>query len=77
MLASQLCEFDDTTDSKLKHSMVVLSEIVKISICDMVVAQFSDLFNNYDTYVKVMCHVLTQGIRTIETSIKYKKCYCG
>ena len=54
MLASQLCVFDDKNDSKSKwvkkQSMVVLSEIsiwfVKISICDMVTAQFADLLND-------------------------------
>ena len=28
--------------------MAVLSEIVKTLICDMAVAQFADLFNDYD-----------------------------
>ena len=28
--------------------MFVLSEIGKISICDIVVGQFADLFNDYD-----------------------------
>ena len=64
MLASQLCMFDDKTDSKTKwvkkHSMVVLPEIsslfMKISICDMAVVQFADLFNDYDVCkVNVSC----------------------
>ena len=52
MLPSQLCVFDDKTYSKSKwvkkHSMAVLSEIVKTLICDMAVAQLADLFNDYD-----------------------------
>ena len=80
MLASQLCVFDDKTDLKWKwvkktHSMVVLSELsslfVKISISDALLSR--NLFNDMN---KWMCHALTQGIRTIKTFIKYKKCYC-
>ena len=46
--------------SKKAHSMVVLSEVpsllAKISISDMVVVQFEDLFNDYDAFkVNVPC----------------------
>ena len=43
----------------------------------MVVAKFADLFNDYDACkVNVVVNALTQGIRTIKTFIKCKKCYC-
>ena len=62
---------------KKTHSMVVLSKLsslfVKISICDAL--SLLNLFND-TMHAKWMCHALTQGIRTIKASIKYKKCYC-
>ena len=61
--------------SKRTHSMLGLSELsslfVKISICDACRAIFLMAM-----HAKGMCHAVTQGIRTIKTFIKYKKCYC-
>ena len=55
--------------------MLGLSELsslfVKISICDACRAIFLMAM-----HAKGMCHAVTQGIRTIKTFIKYKKCYC-
>ena len=63
--------------SEKTHSMVVLFELsslfVKILICDALSSR--NLFNDM-MHAKWMCHVLTQGIRTTKTFIKYKKCNC-
>ena len=60
MLVSQLCAFDDESDSKSKwvkkhilwlccpKYLVYLWVKISISICDMVVVQFTYLFNYYD-----------------------------
>ena len=78
MLATQLCVFDDKTDSESKWVKTViiiwlcflnyLVYFVKISICDALL-QFNDHANG-------MCHTLTQGIRKNKTFTKYTKYYC-
>ena len=62
--------------SRKTHSVVVSFELsslfVKISICDALSSR--NLFNMM--HAKWMCHALTQGVWSIKTFIKYKKCYC-
>ena len=62
--------------SRKTHSGVVSFELsslfVKISICDALSSR--NLFNMM--HAKWMCHALTQGVWSIKTFIKYKKCYC-
>ena len=63
--------------SQKTHIMVVLPKLsslfVKTSMCDAL--SLCNLFNDM-MHAKWMCHALTQGIRTIKTFIKYKKCCC-
>ena len=80
MLASQLCVFDDKTDSKSKwvkktHSMVVLSGL---SI-EFILWRFRSVMlcrNLMTMHAKWMYNALTQGITTTKISSKYKKCHC-
>ena len=62
--------------SRKTHSVVVSFELsslfVKMSICDALSSR--NLFNMM--HAKWMCHALTQGVWSIKTFIKYKKCYC-
>ena len=75
MSATQLCVFDDKTDSK--------SKLVKKAQCNMVVLSgLSRLFcedfnlmlccNLMTIHANWMCQTLTQGIGKIETFTKYK-----
>ena len=77
MSATQLCVFDDKTDSK--------SKLVKKAQCNMVVLSgLSRLFcedfnlmfccNLMTIHANWMCQTLTQGIEKIKTFTKYKKC---
>ena len=63
--------------SQKTHIMVVLPKLsslfVKTLICDALL--WCNLFNDM-MHTKWICHALTQGIRTIKTFIKYKKCCC-
>ena len=79
MSTTQLCVFDDKTDSKL--------QLVKKTHCNMVVLSgLSRLFggdfnlmiccNLMTIHANWMCHTLTQGIGKFKTFTKYKKCYC-
>ena len=61
--------------------MVLLSKIsslfVKILICDMVIAEFADVFNILLWCMQSECvHALTHRIKTIKTFINYIRCYC-
>ena len=66
----------ENENKKIIQGMVVLSELsnlfVNISICYALLMR--NLFNDM-MHAKWMCHASTQGIRTIKTFIKYKKCY--
>ena len=55
--------------------MVVLSELSKFICKDRHICCAVSLRNLFNG-MKGMCHALTQGIGTIKTFIKYKKCYC-
>ena len=84
MLASHICAFDDKTDLKCKWvrkliawlccpNYLVYLERYRSVTCDALSS--CNLFNDM-MHAKWTCHALTQGIRTIKTLIKYKKCYC-